>query len=68
MENRNNNFQVHKQFADFRGKDVLIGLKNWEEFEGKVVAIDNFLNTVLETDNGLRVVKGGKVAFISMKE
>ena len=24
------NFQVNKQFARFKGKDVLIGLKNWE--------------------------------------
>ena len=68
MNNNNNNFQVNKQFADFKGKDVLIGLKNWEEFEGKIIAIDNFLNTVLEVDNGLKVVKGGKVAFISMKD
>jgi len=67
MEN-NNNFQVNKQFADFKGKNVLIGLKNWEEFEGKIIAIDNFLNTVLEVGTGLKVVKGGKIAFISIKE
>ena len=67
MEN-NNNFQVNKQFALFKDKDVIIGLKNWEEFEGKIVAIDNFLNTVLEIDEKLKVIKGGKVAFISIKE
>ena len=38
------NFQVNKQFARFKGKDVLIGLKNWEEVEGKIITIDNFLN------------------------
>lgn len=68
MENNKNNFQVNKQFADFKGKDVLVGLKNWEELEGKIIAIDNFLNTVLEVDDGLRVLKGGKIAFISEKE
>ena len=35
------NFQVNKQFAKFKGKDVLIGLKN---------------------------IKGGKIAFISIQE
>ncbi|KZX15146.1 LSM domain protein [Methanobrevibacter cuticularis] len=68
MQKNNNNFQVNKQFADFKDKNVLIGLKNWEEFEGKIIAIDNFLNTVLERDDGLKVIKGGKVAFISIKE
>ena len=38
----NDNFQVNKQFANFKGKNVLIGLKNWEELEGKIIAIDNF--------------------------
>ena len=28
-----NDFQVNRQFAKFKGKDVLIGLKNWEELE-----------------------------------
>ena len=68
MENNNNNFQVNKQFADFKGKDVLIGLKNWEEVEGKIITIDNFLNTILEVDDGLKVIKGGNIAFISEKE
>ncbi|MDR0900605.1 MAG: LSM domain protein [Methanobrevibacter sp.] len=67
MQN-NHNFQVNKQFADFKGKNVLIGLKNWEEMEGKIIAIDNFLNTVLEVDDGLKVIKGGKIAFISIKD
>lgn len=62
------NFQVNKQFANFKGKNVLIGLKNWEELEGKIIAIDNFLNVVLDDGNGLKVIKGGKIAFISIKE
>ena len=64
----NDNFQVNKQFANFKGKNVLIGLKNWEELEGKIVAIDNFLNVVLDDGDGLKVIKGGKIAFISIKE
>lgn len=64
----NDNFQVNKQFAKFKGKDVIVGLKNWEEVEGKVVTLDNFLNLVLDDGEGLRVIKGGKIAFISVKE
>ncbi|MBQ1781271.1 MAG: LSM domain protein [Methanobrevibacter sp.] len=64
----NDNFQVNKQFANFKGKNVLIGLKNWEELEGKIIAIDNFLNVVLDDGTGLKVIKGGKIAFISIKE
>ena len=65
------NFQVNKQFARFKGKDVLIGLKNWEEVEGKIITIDNFLNLlnlVLDDGEGLKVIKGGKIAFISIQE
>ena len=54
----NDNFQVNRQFARFKGKDVLIGLKNWEEVEGKIITIDNFLNLVLDAGNGLKVIKG----------
>ena len=51
------NFQVNKQFARFKGKDVLIG-----------ITIDNFLNLVLDDGEGLKVIKGGKIAFISIQE
>ena len=64
----NDNLKVNNQFANFKGKNVLIGLKNWEELEGKIIAIDNFLNVVLDDGNGLKVIKGGKIAFISIKE
>ena len=53
---------------NIKGKDVIVGLKNWEEIEGKVVTLDNFLNLVLDDGEGLRVIKGGKIAFISIKE
>lgn len=64
----NQKFQVNRQFAQFKGKDVLIGLKNWEEIEGNIIAIDNYLNTVIQSDEGMNVIKGGKIAFISLKE
>lgn len=64
----NNNLQVNKDFMQFKGKNVLIGLKNKEEYSGKVLAIDNFLNTVLEVENGVEVIKGGKILFISINE
>ncbi|WP_295722446.1 LSM domain-containing protein [uncultured Methanobrevibacter sp.] len=63
----NNNFQVNKDFIQFKGKNVLIGLKNTEEYSGKVISIDNFLNTVLEVEDGIKVIKGGKIAFISIQ-
>ena len=50
------NFQVNKQFAKL------------EEVEGKIITIDNFLNLVLDDGEGLKVIKGGKIAFISIKE
>ena len=65
---QSNNFQVNDQFLRFKNKEVLIGLKNWEEVEGEIIAIDNFLNTVLKEKDTLRVIKGGKIAFISIKE
>jgi small nuclear ribonucleoprotein (snRNP)-like protein len=64
---QNDNFRVNTQFLEFKDKNVLIGLKNWEEIEGKIVAIDNFLNTVLEFEGNTKVIKGGKIAFISIK-
>ncbi|WP_461461164.1 LSM domain-containing protein [Methanobrevibacter sp.] len=63
----NNNSQVNKDFIQFKGKNVLIGLKNTEEYSGKVISIDNFLNTVLEVEDGIKVIKGGKIAFISIQ-
>lgn len=63
----NNKFQVNEQFERFNGKHVIIGLRNKEEYEGTIITIDNFLNTVLKIEDGLKVIKGGKIVFISMK-
>lgn len=61
-------FQIDRQFSQFLDKDVLVVLKNKEELNGTVISIDNYLNIVLMTNEGLRVIKGGKLSFISIKE
>ena len=39
--------------------------KQFARFKG---TIDNFLNLVLDDGEGLKVIKGGKIAFISIQE
>ncbi|MDR2830244.1 MAG: LSM domain protein [Methanobrevibacter sp.] len=65
---QNNDFKVNNQFLRFKGKDVIIGFKNRDEIEGKIMAIDNYLNIALKTDNQIKVIKGGKITFISIKD
>ncbi|MDR2624238.1 MAG: LSM domain protein [Methanobrevibacter sp.] len=64
---QNNDFKVDNQFLRFKGKDVIIGFKNRDEMEGNIMAIDNYLNIVLKADNDIKVIKGGKITFISVK-
>ncbi len=58
--------QISKKFEKFFGKDAILKFKNGDEIEGKLVTIDNFLNTVLNVNGDLKVIKGGKVLFISI--
>lgn len=60
--------ELAKQFRMFKNKNVQIAFKNNTYEEGKIIALDNYLNTVLETDQGLRVIKGGKILFIAINE
>ncbi|GAB4315768.1 MAG: LSM domain-containing protein [Methanobacteriaceae archaeon] len=60
--------ELAKQFRMFKNKNVQIAFKNNTYEEGKIIALDNYLNTVLETDKGLRVIKGGKILFIAINE
>ncbi|MGC9516147.1 MAG: LSM domain-containing protein [Methanomicrobiales archaeon] len=60
--------ELAKQFRMFKNKNVQVAFKNNTYDEGKIIALDNYLNTVLETDEGLRVIKGGKILFIAIKE
>ena len=66
MNKENDN--VNKLFAQFKNKYVSVDLRDNNQSEGKVIAIDNYLNLVLENENGIETVKGGNVVFISLKE
>ena len=59
---------VNKLFAQFKNKYVSVDLRDNNHSEGKVIAIDNYLNLVLENENGLETIKGGNIIFISVKE
>jgi small nuclear ribonucleoprotein (snRNP)-like protein len=59
---------VNKLFAQFKDKYVTVDLRGDYQSEGKIIAIDNYLNLVLENENGIETIKGGNVIFISVKE
>ena len=59
---------VNKLFAQFKNKYVSVDLRDNNQSEGKIIAIDNYLNIVLENENGLETIKGGNVVFVSLKE
>lgn len=59
---------VNKLFTQFKNKYVSVDLRDNNQSEGKVIAIDNYLNIVLENENGLETIKGGNVIFVSLKE
>ncbi len=59
---------VNKLFKQFKNKYVTVDLRGNYQSEGKVIAIDNYLNLVLENENGIETVKGGNIIFISLKE
>ncbi len=64
----NADVQISKQFEEYFGEDAILKLKNGDEIEGKLVTVDNFLNTVIDVNDELKVIKGGKVLFISIKQ
>ncbi|MBR2557290.1 MAG: LSM domain protein [Methanobrevibacter sp.] len=59
---------VNKLFAQFKNKYVSVDLRDNNQSEGKIIAIDNYLNLVLENENGIETLKGGNIVFISLKE
>ena len=59
---------VNKLFRQFKNKYVSVDLRGYYQTEGKIIAIDNYLNLVLENENGLETIKGGNIIFISIKE
>lgn len=64
----NNNDEINKLFLQFKGKNVSVDLRDGNRSEGKVIAVDNYLNLVLETENGLETIKGGNVVLVSLKD
>ena len=64
----NNNDEINKLFLQFKGKNVSVDLRDDNRCEGKVIAVDNYLNLVLETENGLETIKGGNVVLVSLKD
>ena len=59
---------VNKLFRQFKNKYLTVDLIGGYQSEGTIIAIDNYLNLVLENENGLETVKGGNIVFISLKE
>lgn len=64
----NNNDEINKLFLQFKGKNVSVDLRDDNRSEGKVIAVDNYLNLVLETEKGLETIKGGNVVLVSLKD
>ena len=64
----NNNDEINKLFLQFKGKNVSVDLREQNIIKKKVIAVDNYLNLVLETENGLETIKGGNVVLVSLKD
>ena len=59
--------QVNRLFNQFKNKNVTVELRDNNQAEGKIIAIDNYLNIVLENENGIETLKGGNIVFVSLK-
>ena len=59
---------VNKLFAQFKNKYVSVDLRDNNRSEGKIIAIDNYLNIVIENENGIETLKGGNIVFVSLNE
>ena len=68
MKNMTDKDQVNKLFNQFKNKNVIVELRDNNQAEGKVIAIDNYLNIVLENENGIETLKGGNIVYVSLKE
>ena len=67
MKNMTDKDQVNKLFNQFKNKNVIVELRDNNQAEGKVIAIDNYLNIVLENENSIETLKGGNIVFVSLK-
>ena len=59
---------VNEMFKQFNDKNVVVDLRDNNQREGKVIAIDNYLNVVLENDDGIVSLKGGNIILINLVE
>jgi len=57
---------LHRQLKQFQNKDVQILQKDNETKEGRLLAIDNYLNVAIETSVGLEFIKGTKIIYIRL--
>ncbi len=57
---------LHRQLKQFQNKDVNILQKDDETKEGKLLAIDNYLNVAIETSVGLEFIKGTKILYVQL--
>ena len=60
--------QVNKLFKQFKDKNVIVELRDNNQAKGKIIAIDNYINIVLENDNGIETLKGGNIVYVSLNE
>lgn len=60
--------QVNKLFRQFKDKNVIVELRDNNQAKGKIIAIDNYLNIVLENENGIETLKGGNIVYVSLNE
>ena len=60
--------QVNRLFNQFKNKNVTVELRDNKQAEGKIIAIDNYLNIVIENENGIETLKGGNIVFVSLNE
>lgn len=64
----NDKDQVNKLFNQFKNKNVTVELRDNNQAQGKIIAIDNYLNIVIENENGIETLKGGNIVFVSLNE
>jgi len=57
---------LHRQLKQFKNKDVQIMQKNNETKDGKILAIDNYLNIAVETSEGIEFIKGTRLLYIQL--
>ncbi len=58
---------LHRQLKQFQNKNVNVLQKNTENKEGRLLAIDNYLNVAIETESGMEFIKGTKILYIQLK-